>query len=96
MAYQQQGNSFGRDPANPFGSNHGHAHLAQTHEGAPGYSQGGGAYESGDSDEYREQYTSEEDARRGACRLLSLAFPWDPLRRIAWLAVTRSSKLGRR
>ncbi|BGO97177.1 1,3-beta-glucan synthase component GSC2 [Rhodotorula toruloides] len=65
MAYHQQGNSFGRDPSNPFGSNHGHAHLAQTHDGAPGYSQGAGAYESGDSDEYREQYTSEEDARRG-------------------------------
>ncbi|GAA5857352.1 hypothetical protein JCM8547_002235 [Rhodosporidiobolus lusitaniae] len=63
MAYQQQNpQGYGRpqpDPTNPFGSQHSHQHLpAQAH----GYSQG---HESGESDEYQHQYTSEEDARRG-------------------------------
>ncbi|GAA5831103.1 hypothetical protein JCM11251_005144 [Rhodosporidiobolus azoricus] len=66
MAYQQQPQPNyghpGQQQPNPFGSQHGH-HAGQPLPGQ-GYSQGH-SYESGESDEYQQQYASEEDARRG-------------------------------
>ncbi|GAA5979391.1 hypothetical protein JCM10908_002906 [Rhodotorula pacifica] len=65
MAYQpQQGappQGYGRDQqANPFGSQQGHGSIPPPSQPAGGY-----PYGSTESEEYRENYASEEDARRG-------------------------------
>lgn len=65
MAYQpQQGppQGYGRDQqaSNPFGSQQGHGSIPPPSQPAGSY-----PYGSSESEEFREPYASEEDARRG-------------------------------
>lgn len=60
MAYQQQGQGYGQANPNPFGSQQGHGSIPPPSQPSVGY-----AYGSTESEEFREQYASEEDARRG-------------------------------
>ncbi|GAA5865846.1 hypothetical protein JCM3774_003116 [Rhodotorula dairenensis] len=61
MASQQgQPQGYGRDQSNPFGSQQGHGAIPP-----PSHPAGNYPYGSTESEEFRETYASEEDARRG-------------------------------